>query len=88
MNSPGRQEQKDVTHAAYVFQEDQWNCEERLWNFVYVVFGICLGVQKASILMRKNAFGYLFLPSEYFQQLQKPTFCRKKGLGYYFFALC
>lgn len=30
LNSPGRQEQKDVTHAAYVFQRDQWNSEERL----------------------------------------------------------
>lgn len=30
LNSPGRQEQKDVTHAAYVFQGDQWNSEERL----------------------------------------------------------
>lgn len=51
------------------------------WNFVYVVFGICLDLQNPPIFMKENAFGCLLLSPKYFQQPQKPAFCwRKFGL--------
>lgn len=73
-NIPGRREQKDDSCCICLSERPR-----KLWRkteFLICCFWHLVGVQKTSIFIRKNAFGYLLPSSEHFQQLQKPAICR------------